>query len=190
MDVFCLEGNWDYRHLDSPETVRYLLELVQSCEDIEYVHRDVATKPELEYYIQRWGDRAHRDFEFGYFAFHGDEGKAILLDEDALTLGGLATMLAKHAAGRGCIVHIASCHGLATTETQLERFLRKTDALVVCGYEQRVDTLRAAAFELLMLRELAGDWSLADRKFKNIVDRYDRLADELGFVYAIRESAT
>jgi hypothetical protein len=185
MDVFCLEGNWEHRHLDSPQTLRYLLELVASCGDIEYVHRDVATKRELEYYIERWGDRAHRGFEFGYFAFHGAEDRAILLDDEDLTLARFATLLAKHQAGRNCIVHVASCHGLATSRRQLKGFLDKTGALAVCGYQEPVDMLRAAGFELLMMRELVGNWRYAERKFKHIVDRYDRLVDDLGFVYAV-----
>lgn len=189
MDVFCLEGNWDARYLDSGQSLRPLFDLVAAHQDIAFVHRGVATLRELEYYLDRWADPAHRDFELGFFAFHGSDSRALLLDDQELTLRRFGSLLAKHGAGRNCVIHLASCYGLRVRDdADLQDFLEQTQALAVSGYGEKVDMLRAAALECLLMRELVGDWRFAGVRFRRFTNAYQSLVDALDFKYAVAEA--
>ena len=48
--VFSLESEWDH-NLTNKETVRPLLEVLENSADIKFIHRRVATKSELKYFL-------------------------------------------------------------------------------------------------------------------------------------------
>lgn len=181
LEVFCLEGNWQGDDLRARDSLVPLLDLLSWHDEIDYAHRDVATVHEFEHYLGIWGRYPQRQFEFGYFAFHGSKRKALFLDQGALSLHELGRLMRKTRAGEGKIIHIASCYGLLVSEDELEGFLEATGAGVVCGYTEYVDTLRAAAFEILLLHELRGDWTDYHRRFARIANQQADLAEELGF---------
>jgi hypothetical protein len=52
------------------------------------------------------------------------------------------------------LIHFGGCGTLATHGLRINRFLRNTGALAVCGYKTDTDWLEAAAFEILLLAEL------------------------------------
>lgn len=184
LEVLCLEGNWRGDDLGARDSLRPLLDLLASHEEIEYAYRDVATLAELEHYAKVWADYPDRQYEFAYLAFHGDKGKALLLDRDALTLEDLGKLIRRCGAGEGKIIHIASCYGLRVSPSELKKFLKLTSAIAVCGYEKDVLTLEAAAFELLLLSALAGPWRNYRARFEHITEQYPDLTDHLGFIWA------
>ena len=51
--VFCLESEWF--GLRSTVTVRPALEFLRTSDyHVPYIHRDVATRAELEHYLRKW----------------------------------------------------------------------------------------------------------------------------------------
>lgn len=153
--VFCLEGDWnDLKHQSSSEPALRLL-----TENPPYyapfIHRDVGTRPQFEYYVKKWLQAAHASYPILYLAFHGTSGtiqfgdlrkaeSVISLDELELTLSGKC---------KGRIVYFSSCDTLAENGNRLRRFVRRTGALAVCGFRRYVDWLTSVAFDLLFLRE-------------------------------------
>lgn len=183
LEVLCLEGNWHGADLDRGDTLLPILEILRSHEMIRYARRDVATRAEFEYYLKLWSQYPDREYEVAYLAFHGSPRRAIWFDDGSMTLNDLAKLIRRHGAGQGKIIHIASCYGLKVNDDILLEFLERTGAGVVCGYEEEVDTLQAAAFELLLFMELVGEWTEYHRKFARIQNAYPDLADSLGFVW-------
>lgn len=181
LEVLCLEGNWQGDDLDAADSLYPLLELLAVHEQISFAYRDVATVEELEHYLEVWAKYPQREYEFGYLAFHGTKRKALFLDRGALTLDELGRLIGRRRAGKGKMIHLASCYGLRIDDASLDVFLEATDAAVVSGYTEQVDTLRAAAFELLLLYELRGQWTDYERRFKRIVKQQALLVKELGF---------
>ena len=68
--VFCLEGAWDEEDLTDRSSVRPVLDVLERLRCIDFVHRDIGTRAELEHYLRRWieEDLAYRLL---FLAFHG-----------------------------------------------------------------------------------------------------------------------
>ena len=150
--IFCLEGEWN-QDLTKRDSVEPVLELLERLEIAKYIHRDVATRDELDYYLAEWaGDRRrYRSFRVLYLAFHGEPGM-IDLGRDTIDLDTLAEPLAGRCGGR--IIHFSSCLSLAAGDAELKRFAGTTGAIAVTGYEKEVGWLDSAAFEVLLLERL------------------------------------
>ena len=148
--IFCLEGLWD-NDLKRKSTVQPILNMLEVNDGVKYIHQDVATIEELEFYLKQWKQARYRNFPILYLAFHG-ENEALLIGKEEYSLDRLGEML--YEACYNSIVMLASCSTLKTDRRNLKRFLRKTKALALCGYKSRVDWMLAAAFELLLLSEL------------------------------------
>lgn len=185
LGVFCLEGNWQPDDLRLKDSVEPVLQLLQYHGVIEYIRRDIATRAELDHYISLWASRRYERYEVCYFAFHGDEGKALMLDEEDLTLRALGNMIKRRKAGRRTVIHIASCWGLAVTESALNSFLEGTGAVAVCGYSMTVNTVEAAAFEALMFQTLNSRWKYPRTPFEKLRASYPDLWNHLGFRVAL-----
>ncbi len=182
--VFCLEGNWRPEDLALQDSLEPLLQLLQRHRLIEYIRRDIATRGELEQYLKVWGHPDYAEYEFCYLAFHGNRGKAILLDDDALSLRDLGRMLRKHRAANNAVIHIASCYGLRVTEDAPQEFLEQTRAWAVSGYTKSVDATEAAAFELLLFNTLGGPWREIGARYALLEEKYPNLCDVVGFTWA------
>lgn len=181
LQVFCLEGNWEKNDLTDRSSLEPLLHLLECHSEIEYIRRDVATKAEFDYYLRRW---AKLDHDFGYLAFHGDRGKAVLLDDGSqISLANLGRRLKETKAAKDAVIFIASCYGLAVSPQSLQSIYSNSGASAVCGYTKEIDTIEAAAFEILLMHELYGAWRNACRPLKRFVKQYPTLVEELGFVY-------
>jgi hypothetical protein len=149
--VFCLEGEWDGRLTDrtSVEPQLTMLENMKCCGGV--IHRDVATRDELEYYVGKWLQRQHSNYTVGYFAFHGSPGM-IQLGRDELTLDQLAEIVGPTADGR--TIYFGSCETLAASDEDLQAFCRKTRVRAVVGYTRWVGWLETAAFDFILLPQL------------------------------------
>lgn len=184
VSVFCLEGNWRPENLALKDSLEPLLQLLERHRLIEYIRRDVATVAELKHYLRTWGSPEYKHYEFCYLAFHGDRGRAVLLDDDDLTLSELARLLKQRRAAKNAVVHIGSCYGLRVTEDELRGFLRETGAWAVSGYSERVDMMEAAAFELLLFSILGGPWRDIRARYELLEATYPDLSERVGFEWA------
>lgn len=185
--IFCLEGEWDpdLRRRDSVEPA---LELLDRLEIAKYIHRDVATRAELEYYLRgttylaEWAGnrRRYASFRLLYLAFHGESG-VVRLGRDTIDLKDLATLLSDRCNGR--MIHFASCLSLAAQDAELKKFAKTTGATAITGYEKEVDWLDSAAFEVLLLdRPLRSKQAAAP--FRQLHETHGTCATELGLVAA------
>jgi len=155
--VFCLEGEWA-DSLDSRLSVRPLLELLETMgESSGSIHRDVATRAELEYYLRRWIDDASAEYDVAYLAFHGSPG-AISLGAEDVTLREIAEIIDGGAKGR--TIYFGSCGTLDQPAADLKNFCRQTGARGLVGYTEAVGWSESAAFDLLLLPELLKGASL------------------------------
>ena len=152
--VFCLEGNWDQRNrLTSTSTVRPILDLLAGQQQIKFIHKDVETENELEYYVRKWLQSQYQAYNIGYLAFHGSPG-AFRVGELQVSLDRLAEIIDGKGSGR--ILYFGSCSTLAINqEDEIKRFLKETKIKAVCGYNKDIDWIESAAFEVLLIDALA-----------------------------------
>jgi len=148
--IFCLEGLWD-NNLKRKSSVQPILNMLEVNSGVPYIHQNVATVEELEFYLSRWKQARYRNFPILYLAFHG-EIEALLIGKYEYTLDRLSTQLNESC--KNSIIMLASCSTLKTDIRNLKRFLNKTRALAICGYKSKVNWMLAAAFELLVLSSL------------------------------------
>jgi len=185
--IFCLEGDWD-PDLRVRKTVDPILDLLKRSNDppVDSIRRDIGTTGEFEYYLKKWGQKRYAKFPILYLGFHGDPGVLDVGDRSSVDLDWLEEQLAGKCKGR--IVHFGSCGTMATHGQRLNRFLRETGALAVCGYKVDVDWMLSAAFEIILLSGFQ-NYSLTRRGMEAVQRRVKResgvLSRELSFRMAI-----
>ena len=151
--IYCLEGNWfGQNDKTTVEPVLRLLETVRHLQ-VPYLRKDVATRGEFEFRLKEWGKASFKNYPILYLSFHGNPGEIELgQGESGFKLNELATGLEDACSGR--IIHFGSCSTLDLHGNTLNRFLRRTGALAVCGYKRDVDWVSSTAFDLLFLGAL------------------------------------
>ena len=150
--VFCLETPvWreGRGEIKDKSTVEPLLRLLERSYKIPYLHHDVATIAEFEFYLKKWSLKELDSHPILYLAFHGKSDRLGVGEGSGVSLSDLAERLDGCCEGR--VVHFSSCATLLMKEHPLNEFLRRTGALAVCGYKAEVSWLESAAFDLLVL---------------------------------------
>ena len=153
--MFCLEtASWDgIRDRSSLEHVLRLLETTKHR--VSYLHFDVGTREEFDFYLKKWGQAKVGDtYPILYLGFHGAPGEITVGEgrHGSITLDDLAERLEGRCRGR--VIHFGSCGTAAVHGRELTKFRARTEALAVCGYKEGVDWLESAAFEMLLLGRL------------------------------------
>lgn len=183
--VFCLEGDWDPR-IGSRQSVEPMLQLLSDCGEITYIHRDVATRPELEYHLSRWFKRGMSSYRVGYLGFHASR-RTLHLGRDDITLEDLAQVLAGTCSGK--ILYFGACSTLAIPDEELKDFCRVTGARGVVGYTKIVGYVESLAFDLILLSEL-----VQSTNFKSVYTRlrkdHPELTKKLGLRMAHKSRAS
>jgi hypothetical protein len=174
--VFCLEADW--WGVKDKTSVEHLLRLLESIGSytVPYVHHDVGTREEFNFYLDKW-KRSFTSYPILYLGFHGDSG-GITVGEgrnNHVPLSDLAERL--EGSCRGRVIHFGSCGTLDVHGHRLNAFLKRTGALAVCGYQETVDWIESAAFDLLVLGGLQG---VSFRRTSSM----EKFADELRKVTA------
>lgn len=109
--------------------------------NVPYIHRDIGTRDEFDYYLRKWAQRQADRFPILYLATHGDSGEITFGDwrrsRNHVTLDQIAEQLEDRCHGR--IVHFGACEVLATRSRDIRRFLNKTGLLAVSGYQSQVE---------------------------------------------------
>jgi len=173
--IYCLEGIWD-DDLREKSSVKPILELLHSNKDIKFIYHNCATVEEIKFYASKWTQKKYCKFPILYFAFHGEKNKLFLGNKKPYSLDNLA----EHLAGKcsNSIIIFGSCSTLAIRMNYLKKFLDKTGALAICGYQADVDWLHSTAFEMLILSQMQENEfskrgiSAIESKVNNIVRKF------------------
>jgi hypothetical protein len=174
--VFCLEGDWG-DSMESRLSIEPALRLLEAHEMIRLVHRDVATRAELEYYLDRWLRGGLRSYTLAYLGFHGS-AQTLQVGDDEISLDELGQLLERRCSGK--VLYLGSCGVLEAEDFVLQRFCRQTRARAVAGYTRDVEWVEAAAFELLVVQKLA--WSTNMKPaYHWLTCTYPDLTKRLGF---------
>jgi len=153
--VFCLEAEWF--GLRSTVSVRPALELLRSSDyHVPFIHRDVATRAELEHYLRKWHQERHQGFEILWLAMHSRQGLLLPGDmrrpDERIDFDSLESMLAGKCRGR--FIHFGGCRTVDMPPARIRRFLRTTGASGISGFLREVDWTESTLFELAFLLEL------------------------------------
>ncbi len=192
--IFCLEGDWE-DDLRDPGTVEPVMRLLMESHRSHspYIHRDVGTLSEFQFYLSKWTQKKYSPYPILYLGFHGEKG---ILNVGNKRNGGRDASLDDIAEWLGdkChkkILFFASCSTMKVDGRRLQRFLRSTNALAVMGYTEDVDWIGAAAFETMILAELQ-DFSMTRTGLRAVYRRIhaslsrSNFYKKLGFKMVIR----
>ncbi len=154
--IYCLEGLWDHRNIRNKSTVLPILDLLEKKGYCNYMHHDCATRPEIEFYLNKWKSKTINDkYPILYLAFHGEKGCILLTPKDKFTLHELAEFLGEKCSGK--IIYFGSCSTLNIDTRIIKNFLVKTGALAAIGYKSEVDWIQSTACDLLVFEALQHD---------------------------------
>ncbi len=177
--VFAFEGDPEV-DLRQGYSVRPVLQFLRDLEGLDFIHRDIGTVGELEFYVKKWILSKHQQYQIGYFSFHGGPGELGFADRrrSGITLDQLARWINGRAQGR--IIHFFACSVMRLDASELQSFRKDTGARAVTGYSNDVEWLEPMAFDALMLGAMC-----RYRRFHD-VERFLRsragdLWDRLGF---------
>ncbi|MEV4416730.1 hypothetical protein [Catellatospora sp. NPDC049609] len=176
--IFCIEGQWG--DLDRRESVQPILELLERLGRIRFIHKDVATPEEMDFYLSRWRLKRYSDYGVVYFAMHGDANRLELTEGRSLSLDELGERLEGRCVGRR--IYFGSC-SVMRYPAKLARFVEQTGAELACGFTVSVDWLESAAFDTVLLDLLANSSASAVSK-RMASARWAPLAAHLGFSIA------
>lgn len=152
--IFCLESEWF--GLRSTVSVRPALELLRSSDyHVAFIHRDVATRAELEHYLRKWFQERHTGFEILWLAMHSRRGLLLPGDmrrpEEKMHIDRLEEILRGKCKGK--IVHFGGCRTIAMPPARIRKFLKATGAVAICGFREEVDWTESTLFEMSLLLE-------------------------------------
>ena len=145
--IFCLEGLW-FDDLRKRSTVKPILDLLELNSEVPYLHSDCATRVELEFYLEKWKSSQYDRYPILYLAFHGLEN-GLLINDKLFSLEEISRQLTEKCKNR--VIVFASCSTINTEMKNLKKFMRKTEALAICGYKKTVPWISSTSFELLLL---------------------------------------
>jgi hypothetical protein len=175
-DVFCLEGDWS-KDLKEQTSVSEVLMFLKKNRDVNFIHRHCGTRENLAYYINQWKLKKYKNYSILYIAFHG-KPMQILLGKEIVTLDELAEMLGPNCHNK--IIHFGTCHTINVDLRHIKRFLRKTNALCICGFGKEIKFVEGCVFDILLIDQL--------QEFRNVAtlhtyinQNYKSLAQKLDF---------
>jgi hypothetical protein len=153
--IFCLEAEWF--GLRSSVSVRPALEFLRASDfRVPFIHRDVATRAELEHYLRKWLQQAHSDFPVLWLSIHTRRGLLLPGDvrrrDEKMDFDDLEQRLAGQCSGR--MIHFGGCRTIDLPRERIQRFLRTTRAVAVSGFLEEVDWSESTLFEMALLLEL------------------------------------
>jgi hypothetical protein len=178
--IFCLEGDWG--GLADRTSVRLGLDMLMTVRGDRLIHRNAATRAELEHYLGKWSSGTYRGFPLAYFSYHGSPGY-LHLGGGNVSLNELAEIIDGRLTGR--ILYFGSCGTLDLPGDELRRFVRETGVRAVAGYAADVDWEESAAFDLTLLPSLLKGGSVP-ALYRQLVERHPYFVRTLGLRMATR----
>ncbi|WP_433610911.1 DUF6642 family protein [Prescottella agglutinans] len=174
--VLCLEGDWG-NSLEERMSIEPALRLLERSDMISLVHRDVATRRELEYLLDKWLRMRSKRYNLLCLAFHGS-AQTLHLGAEDITLDEIADLLKGKCDGK--TIYLGSCSTLSASDDTLREFCRKTRAKAIVGYTRTVEWVESVAFELILVSELAHRTNMKPT-YDAIVKKHRGMASRLGF---------
>ena len=175
-DVFCLEGDWT-RDLKRDNSILAALQFLKQNRDIDYIHRHCGTSESITYYVHQWQRRRYKNYSILYLAFHGKPNR-ILIGKEEINLDQLAEIMGDKCNNR--IIHFGSCQTLNTDVRHIKRFLRQTNALCVCGFQEEVKFIESSVFDILLI-DMFQEYLDVARVDAHLKHFYHSLAKKLKF---------
>jgi len=175
-EVFCLEGDWS-RNLTKQTSIEAALLFLKQNRNINFIHRHCGTRENLAYYLKQWQLKRYHRYSILYLAFHG-RPQQILIDKKPVTLDELAEMLGDSCKNR--IIHFGSCQTLNTDIRHIKRFLRKTNALCVCGFSKEIKFVESSVFDILLI-DLFQEFLDVSKVAATLEESYGSLVKKLEF---------
>lgn len=145
-----MEGDWE-EGLIRRRSLVPVLHLVKSQWNIPFIHRTASTRDEFRAVIREWLKAKYSAFPILYLGFHGWPG-ALEIGHEEIPICDLAEFADK---GDGRIVHFGACETLNAPRAVLNRFLKMTRFVAICGFKHEVDWLHSCALEIIILDELS-----------------------------------
>ena len=135
-NIVCLETYSWYKGKDRT-SVEPMLELLRRMGLCDYLHRDVATWSEFEYFLNDYLDNENKAYPVLYLGFHGSDNPPLIYlgKGEKITLGKIAETIDGRCSNR--VVIFGSC-GTMNNDKELGDFVKKTQALAVCGYGENI----------------------------------------------------
>ena len=164
---------------------------------VPYRRRDVATRQEFDYLLDRYLDSGYDDYPILYLSFHGygpgeDYAAGLTLgDGTSYSLDDLEALINGRCNGR--VIHFGACSVMSAPGERLQSFLASSGAVAMCGYTEDVDWLESAAFDLLLLGTLqwaAFNTTSVKKITGDLGDRAPVLCTKLGFEIRFDDGAT
>lgn len=177
--IFCLESDWE-PNLRDRKSVAPILDVLERLRIAKTIRRDVATKEELQFYVKKWAQAGYADYKVLYFATHGGHDE-IVLGGGSVTLDEIGDVLEGKCKNR--VIYFGSCLTLNSIDEELTKFVRRIGATAIVGYFKKVDWLKSAAFEILLLQELVQGKRTGPAIKRLFVD-HPRMAAEFGLIAA------
>jgi len=180
--VMCLEGEMS-DSLTEKQTVLPLLELLeQTSPNFKFIHRKVATIEEFNFFITKWKLKEYSDYKILYISSHGYKGNIAITGDKNVSLEELSQYVGDKAGGR--FIYLGGCNIMESSEPDLLRFVKKTRAKGLIGYEKEVCSVESAGFEILLLEALRWYDGKATGYVKRYIEKnYGTLAKKLGFKF-------
>ena len=175
-EVFCLEGDWN-RNLKKQTSIQAALLFLRQNRKIDFIHRNCGTRENLAHYLHQWQMKRYSRYSILYLAFHG-KPQEILINKTHINLDELAEMLGDKCQNR--IIHFGSCLTLNTDIRHVKRFLRKTNALCVCGFGKEIKFVESSVFDILLI-DLFQEFLDVTRVEATLRSSYGNLVDKLQF---------
>ena len=175
-EVFCLEGDWS-KNLKEQTSVQAVLMFLKQNRNIKYIHRHCGTRENLAYYLKQVQLKKYKNYSIIYLAFHGKPNE-ILVGKEKVTLDELADMLGPNCHDK--IIHLGTCHTIKTDLRNIKRFLRKTNALCICGFGKEISFVEGSVFDILLI-DMLQEFRNIKTVQNNINKYYKSLAQKLEF---------
>jgi len=157
-----------------------VLELIKSQWDVPFIYRTASTRDEFRVVVTEWLKAKYNKFPILYLGFHGNPGE-LEIGRELVPICDLHEFADK---GTGRIVHFGACETLSADRAVLNKFLKMTRFVGLCGFKEEVDWLHSCALEIMILDELSKRKISAKNMHvfrENIQKVAGSLAKELGF---------
>jgi hypothetical protein len=184
--VFVMEGKWE-EFRPARRSATHLVDLLVDHRIVRAEFNDTLRQRHLRRSFERW--RRKRAFPIGYLAAHGELGTVELQRfTRSARLADIGDWIGDDGA-KGRVLILGTCLTLGAAR-QAQTLVDRTGLLGAFGYRRMIDSIHAAAWEVLLLNDLAGAYSAAKKPTKRAVERridrlvaaHGTLVQDLGFV--------
>ncbi|MEL1247680.1 DUF6642 family protein [Flavobacterium helocola] len=177
--IFCLEGDWN-DNLKVKSSILPALELLQINANVESVYKTCSTKTEFFARIHQLlsNKTKYGKYQIIYLAFHGFSGGIQISNDDEITLEEFAEEFEGKLENK--MIHFGSCSTLKIHQNEITKFLRKTNALAISGYQKSIDFISSTVVDILFF-ELCQNFKSIKAIENNMYANYKQLCEQLEF---------